>query len=283
MLKLPVSTYYYMINNPPKQRHEQSLVTTVREICAEQNFRLGYRPVKFILERDYGIIKNHKKIRDLMKINKFQPICTKKRPYISFDGRFSNAAPNLNLDKIIASNGSITFIQNFKASGPFKKLGTDVTEFSVEGVKVYLAIIIDFFTGELLAFNASLHPDMKQQADLLEMLKATGINFTGASIHSDQGHQYQRDAWINAIHAMGFIQSMSRKGNCLDNAPTESFFSRLKYAMYWGRKYKSVEDLINAIIKFIAYYNKDRINNKRHMSPTEFRNQHMLVNTSIEG
>ena len=99
----------------------------------------------------------------------------------------------------------------------------------------------------------------------------------GAILHSDQGWQYQMKKYCDKLKDLSIIQSMSRKGNCLDNSPTENFFGRMKEEMFYGKEhlYNDIDSLKKAIIKYINYYNSERIVVKLKMSPIDFRKQSM--------
>ena len=142
--------------------------------------------------------------------------------------------------------------------------------------KLYLSPIIDFHTREVLAYDLSEHPNFRQIIRMFEMLKNKHqFNFSNAILHSDQGWQYQIERYREKIKDLGLIQSMSRKGNCLDNSPTENFFGRMKEEMFYGKEYwyRSMSELKAAIINYIEYYNNERIVNRFHMSPIQYRIQ----------
>ena len=114
----------------------------------------------------------------------------------------------------------------------------------------------------------------KMMAMLKELEKMHGKRIEGMIIQSDQGSQYQSSRYREKLEKMGIIQSMSRRGNCLDNSPTENFFGRMKMEMWYGHEheYNSVEALLTAIDEYITYYNTTRIVTKLKMSPIEYRN-----------
>ena len=92
------------------------------------------------------------------------------------------------------------------------------------------------------------------------------------TIHSDQGFHYQHSTWTNKLEKLKITQSMSRKGNCLDNSPMENFFGILKQEMYYGSEFKNYNELVVEIEKYIRWYNEDRIKTKLNgMSPVMYR------------
>ena len=136
--------------------------------------------------------------------------------------------------------------------------------------KKYIAFIIDFHTREILAYNLSEHPDYCQIDKMFkELEKKHGNKIKGAILHSDMGRQYQMAKYQEKIKDLEMLQSMSRKGNCLDNSPTENFFGRMKEEMFYDKEhlYKDMDSLIRSIIRYIEYYNEERIVNKFHMNP----------------
>ena len=185
----------------------------------------------------------------------------KKRSYHSYRGIVGDIAPNI-IDR------------NFNTSRPYEKAGTDVTVFVTQYGKLYLSPIIDFFTREVLAYDISEHPDMKQIWRMLHLLaKNHKGKYEKMILHSDQGYQYQLKSYHKKLKEMGIVQSMSRKGNCLDNSPTENFFGRLKTEIFYDNEYKyeSLEELEEAIIRYIEYYNNSRIVNRLKMAPIKYR------------
>lgn len=210
---------------------------------------------------DLGLPKvNHKKVERLMnKLGiKARP---KQRKYASYKGTVGRIAPNI-LDR------------DFNTERPYQKIGTDVTVFIMPFGKLYLSPIIDFHTREVLAYNLSESPDFRQIRRMFDdLVEKHGENISGAILHSDQGWQYQMEKYRVRLKELELTQSMSRKGNCLDNSPTENFFGRMKEEMFYGKEhlYKNMENLKKAINEYIEYYNYVRIVNKLGMSPIEYR------------
>ncbi|WP_449427094.1 IS3 family transposase [Pedobacter roseus] len=165
--------------------------------------------------------------------------------------------------------------RNFRADRPFQKWATDVTEFKVGVQKLYLSPIIDLFNGEIISYKLSERPNFKQ---VTEMIKEAFIRIpkqqTALILHSDQGWQYQMKAYQKLLQEKAVIQSMSRKGNCLDNAVIENFFGTIKSELFYLKKYQTIEELKMEIKSYISYYNNDRIRlNLKGMSPVKYRTQ----------
>ena len=125
--------------------------------------------------------------------------------------------------------------RDFEADGPWRKMGTDVTEFKHPWGKVYLAPVYDFGSKEIVAWSVSLSPNMAQQMDILDQLFARMPAGAKPVLHSDMGWQYQQKAWSNRLKEHGVVQSMSRKGNCIDSGATEQVFGHIKDEFFRGR------------------------------------------------
>ena len=248
-----------------KKEKDEELLVLIKEIFFNNYEKYGYLRVTQEL-KNQGYNVNKKKVQRLMKENNLlaKP---QKRSYHSYRGIVGDIAPNI-IDR------------DFITSRQYEKAGTDVTVFITQYGKLYLSPIIDFHTREILAYDLSEHPDMKQIWRMLNNLKERhGDNIKGMILHSDQGYQYQLKAYHRKLEEMEIIQSMSRKGNCLDNSPTENFFGRLKTEMFYEKEYlyNSLEELRQSIIDYIEYYNKERIVSKLKNSPINYRERFYSV------
>ncbi len=184
------------------------------------------------------------------------------KKYNSYRGNVGTAAPNI-------------LNRNFRADQPLQKLVTDVTEFHLEGRKLYLSPIVDLYNGEVISYNLSFHPDMAQIRDMLEKAFQRIPDHSQAILHSDQGWQYQQWQYRGLLCQHGITQSMSRKGNCLDNSPVESFFNLLKRECLNRVKITSFQQFQNVIDQYIHWYNNIRISvNKKGMTPNEYIRYH---------
>ena len=136
------------------------------------------------------------------------------------------------------------------------------------------------FNGEIVSYNLSRHPVFAQVVDMLEKAFNKIPDNTNLILHSDQGWQYQMKHYQYLLNKKGIRQSMSRKGNCLDNSVAENFFGILKSELYYikEKEYKNIEDLEKDIIEYIDYYNYRRIRSKlKGMSPVQFRKHSLSV------
>ena len=187
------------------------------------------------------------------------------KKYRSYKGQVGKIAPNL-------------IQRNFKADAPNKKWTTDITEFSLFGKKLYLSPILDMYNGEIISYNISEHPVLNQVLDMLDQAFLKIPEDTNLIFHSDQGWQYQHKQYQKRLQEKGIRQSMSRKGNCLDNSVMENFFGLLKSELLYLREFSSVEEFRVELEKYIDYYNNKRIKNKlKGLSPVQYRIQSSLV------
>lgn len=251
------SSYYYH----QKRKHTADKYKEVKEaiklLYHAHKGRLGYRRITLYL-KEKGFTINHKTVLKLMRCLGLKSLIRVKK-YRSYKGDQGKTAPNI-------------LKRNFKAAQPNEKWATDVTEFNVRGKKLYLSPVIDLFNGEIISYELSIRPNLEQ---VIKMLKKS---FTGLPdnsnliLHSDQGWQYQMKQYQRMLKKKGIVQSMSRKGNCLDNAVIENFFGILKSELFYLKKYNSIKELESDIKEYIKYYNYDRIKlNLKGMSPVKYR------------
>lgn len=213
--------------------------------------------------KNRGRVINHKTVSKLMLGQGLKSVIRRKK-YISYRGDTNEAAPNL-------------FKQDFKTEEPCMKWATDITEFKVKDKKVYLSPIIELFNGEIISYNLSESPNFKQVSDMLENAFETLKEHQKPTLHSDQGWQYRMTRYKQMLGEKGITQSMSRKGNCYDNAIIENFFGTIKSEMFYLKKYISVDELKKDIKEYISYYNNDRIKlNLNGMSPIKYRAHHCI-------
>ena len=161
--------------------------------------------------------------------------------------------------------------RNFEAETPFEKLTTDVTQFNVCGEKVYFSPVMDLYNREILSYSISRSPNLEQIREMLAGLFEKLPSDARPLFHSDQGWQYQHSEYQRLLKEHNITQSMSRKGNCMDNGAMENFFGRLKVEMFYGETFQSVDEFIHALEEYLWYYNNKRIILKLKMSPVQYR------------
>lgn len=251
------STYYYYLKKKNKDKYE-SEKQDILEIYNTHDGRYGYRRICLELKTN-GCLLNHKTVLKLMKSLNLRGKRGKNGKYNSYKGEVGKVADNL-------------LKRDFHADKPFQKLTTDITQFKIGDKKVYLSPVLDMFNREIISYSISLSPDLKQVRDMLHGLFEKLPAEARPLFHSDQGWQYQHAEYQRMLAEHNITQSMSRKGNCMDNGIMENFFGRLKVEMYYGEKFKSTQAFIEKLEEYIYYYNNDRISLKlKGMSPVQYR------------
>lgn len=263
LAKLPRSTYYYhlkQVNKPDKYREIKEQITAIYH---ENQGRYGYRRITMELH-NRGYVINHKTVQRLMKELGIKCM-VRIQKYRSYKGEVGKIAPNL-------------IERDFSAPAPNQKWTTDITEFSLFGEKIYLSPILDMFNGEIISYNISSRPVLGQVMDMLDKAFAKIPDNTNLIFHSDQGWQYQHKQYQKRLIDKGIQQSMSRKGNCLDNSIMENFFGLLKSELLYLREFESIDEFVMELEKYIDYYNNKRIKSKlKGLSPVQYRVQSSLV------
>lgn len=168
--------------------------------------------------------------------------------------------------------------REFEASRPNEKWVTDVTEFHLYGQKLYLSTILDLYNREIISYTLSSRPNMNMVMNMLDNAVKKLSGNENIILHSDQGWHYQMKKYQRKLNAHGIIQSMSRKGNCLDNSVMENFFGILKTELLYIQHFDSMEDFISELHEYIYYYNNRRTKRKlKGMSPIYYRTHSTMV------
>lgn len=266
---LPKSTYMYWqqrLDRPNKDEQVEKKILEIRK----DNPNYGYRRMAAML-RKQGLLINKKKVQRLVQKLKLQvtSFSRKTRKYSSYKGTIGKVADN-------------EINRKFKVGEPYTYITTDTTEFkylekdkneNYQVKKLYLNPYLDMYNSEIISYEISKQPTLEPILKALDKaIEITNINKDRRIFHSDQGWAYQIKQYTSKLEAEGITQSMSRKGNCLDNSPMENFFGILKQEIYYGKKFYSYEELKETIEEYIEYYNKDRIKEKLgYLSPIEYR------------
>ena len=259
--RLARSTYYYQLKQLDRVDKDKELRTEIQAIYNDHKGNYGYRRIHLEL-RNRGYSVNHKKVQRLMKVLGLAARIRRKLKYSSYQGEIGKKAENL-------------IQRQFEASKPMEKCYTDVTEFAIPAStqKLYLSPVLDGFNSEIIAYNLSTSPNLEQVKSMLEQA-FTEEYYENTILHSDQGWQYQHDSYHRFLESRGIQPSMSRKGNSPDNGMMESFFGILKSEMFYGyeKTFKSLNQLEQAIVDYIDYYNNKRIKAKlKGLSPVQYR------------
>lgn len=257
--ELSRSTFYYQAKAQQAGDRDAELKARIQAIYARHRGRYGYRRITDEL-RQTGPAINHKVVQRLMQAQGLKSLVRPKK-YRSYRG-----ANHVNVPNILE--------RRFQAEKPNQKWVTDVTEFSVKGEKLYLSPVLDLYNGEIVAYQMAKQPTLPLVRDMLDKAMARLSDQEAPLLHSDQGWQYQMPAYRRHLDSRGLIQSMSRKGNCLDNATMESFFGTLKSEFFHLNQFASVKQLQRGLHQYIHYYNHHRIKSKlKGLSPVQYRTQ----------
>ena len=254
--KLPRSTFYYYLKQSETDKYFVEKAE-IKELFEANKQRYGYRRITALL-RQKGIVINHKTVLKLMKSLNLRGKQRKNDKYHSYKGEVGKVADNL-------------LNRDFEASKPFEKLTTDVTQFKVNNEKIYLSPVMDLYNREIISYSISLRPNLEQIREMLQGLTEKLPDDATPIFHSDQGWQYQHSEYQRYLQEHNIIQSMSRKGNCMDNGAMENFFGRLKVEMFYGETFSSTDEFIRCLKDYIDYYNNERIILKLKMSPVQYR------------
>ena len=252
--------YYKWINRTvsQKQTEDEKLARLIAEIYQAQRGIPGYRQMKIILERRYGLKCNLKRVYRLMRVLGLRSVCRKK------NRRYKKKTPA----EYAAGN---VLNREFPSDRQNEKWVTDVTEFKYgSGSKAYLSAVLDLYGRNIVAFSLSRRNNTPL---VLDTFKQAFQKYPDAKplLHSDRGVQYTSRSFQKAMKRAGICQSMSRVGRCLDNAPMEGFWGILKTEMYYLYHFEDYEALLEAICAYIDFYNNHRYQKKLGcMTPAEF-------------
>ena len=259
--QIPRSTYYYHVKRQTKSDKYAEVKNTITAIYHENKGRYGYRRITAELHRQ-GFGLNHKTVQRLMK--ELGLVCrVRMKKYKSYKGEVGKIAPNL-------------LERNFEAEKSNQKWVTDVTEFNLFGQKLYLSPILDLCSTDIVSYSISDKPVLSMVTQMLEKAFVKIPDGTNLILHSDQGWQYQHKQYQRMLKEKGIQQSMSRKGNCLDNAVIENFFGLLKSELLYLQKFESMEHFKKELVDYLDYYNNRRSKAKLKGLPPAIHRQQAL-------
>lgn len=261
MAQLARSTYYYHEKRLTKADKYHNAKEAIAVIYRENRGRYGYRRITRELRRR-GFLLNHKTVHRLMK--QLGLVCrVRMKKYRSYKGEVGRVAPNL-------------LERNFEAEKPNQKWVTDVTEFSLFGQKLYLSPILDLCSRDIVSYSISKKPILSMVTEMLDKAFSKIPDGTNLILHSDQGWQYQHKQYRRMLKAKRIRQSMSRKGNCLDNSVIENFFGLLKSELLYLQTFESMEHFKTELIDYLDYYNNRRSKEKLKGLPPAIHRQQAL-------
>lgn len=245
----------------------EALDEEIQSIFTINKGRYGYRRITLELRRR-GMEYNHKTVYKRMKVLGLRSMVRIVK-YRSYKGRVGRIAPNL-------------LGRDFSTTAPNQKWATDVTQFSLFGEKIYLSPIIDLYSGDIVSYAIARSPNMAMIHKMLDGAFKTLPDGSNLILHSDQGWHYQNPQYQKRLKDKGIRQSMSRKGNCLDNACAENFFGLLKSELLYLQDFNSLDEFIAELENYLDYYNNRRIKGKLGgLTPIEYRAIYQSTHSQI--
>ena len=265
-LKLNRSSYYKWKKRVQSKSELLNVQITeyIKDFYEESNGVLGYRQMNIVINREKSNELPHsvnvKRVRRIMRILGLKSVIRRKRP------DYIKSTPEITAENVLK--------RDFKATGPFEKWLTDVTEFKYyvgnEVRKLYLSAILDLYDRRIIAYKIG---DSNNNELVFTTFDEARSLYPNAKpiFHSDRGFQYTNKVFHQKLLDAGMIQSMSRVGRCLDNAPMEGWWGILKSEMYYLKKFTSREELVSAIENYIHFYNTRRYQKRLNcMTPCEY-------------
>lgn len=254
------SAYYKWTKRCPTEEEKLNtvLLAEIRELHHERKGIYGYRQMKLQLDRRHGRKFNYKRIYRLMRVADIQSVIRRKKR------RYIPSTPDHVAENVLN--------RDFHAAQPNEKWVTDITEFKYGGeCKAYLSAIRDLHDGSLVAWVLGRSNNNALVFETLDQALRAEPDVTPV-LHSDRGFQYTSKQFKTKLKKAGIIQSMSRVGRCIDNAPMESFWGTLKCEEFHLNTYQTFEELRKAIEAYIHYYNNERLQVQLNgLSPMEYR------------
>ena len=263
--------YLYLKEKDQRKHKDEKSFSLIKEIFERKKEKVGARSIKMELE-DVGIVMNLKKIRRIM--SKYRLVCKVRR--------VNKARVTLQKNKEDMKVKNI-LNREFKQDIPHTFASTDITYLKHQNRFSFLSVIKDLATGEVLAWKLSKDMNLKLVLDTIDNLEEyfqnNNLSLNKLLLHSDQGFQYTNLDYHNRLKKLKITQSMSRRGNSVDNAPIESFFGHLKDEVdYINLSFDQLKDLTD---KYMLEYNYKRKQwNKQKMTPVDYK-LHLLSSTSL--
>lgn len=255
------SGYYKWINRAEdfsdRAKENKLIKELILEIHNKYRGTYGRKRICIAINNILNFNVNHKRVYRLMKELNIKSVIRKK----VYKRKFK---PSSVADNILN--------RDFSTNNPLQKLCMDITYIPIDKSArrfLYLNAVKYVFNGQIIAYDLSLRNDVKLVQNTLNKLSKMNLS-ANCILHTDQGFQYTRREYSNFLKKIGVIQSTSRKANCWDNAPIESFFSHLKSELIYLVNTTDVTELTRLIHEYIHFYNNERIQNKIGMSPIEY-------------
>jgi putative transposase len=254
------SSYYYALSHP-KAPTRPELWEKAAEIFGRTPNGCGHRQIAMCLRAEEGVRIADKTALKMMREMGISCGIRRETDYHRHDSYRG----------VVGKTFENVLGRDFSADEPWRKMGTDVTEFAQPWGKAYFAPVLDFCSGEIVAWSISRRPDLRQQDEMPGMLVARKPEGTTPVLTSDMGWQYQHERYWRRVREAGFVQSMSRKGNCLDNACTEGLFGHIKDEFFRGRVWPDFESFKAALEAYVVHWNTVRRQKRLEgLTPVEF-------------
>jgi len=252
------STFFYHQARLARLDRRAGLKAAVTEVFTQAQGRYGYRRVHAVLTgRGWRVAAK----TVLTVMNTLGLVCRvrRRRRYRAWSGASAVVAANV-LDR------------QFRVPAPNLAWVTDLTEFTIGDRKIYLSPVIDLFDRQVIAYSHGPSPTLELANSSLRKAIATLRPGQRPLVHSDQGVHYQHTAWRRILADAGLTQSMSRRGNCLDNAIAENFFGHLKEELFHHNRFDTVAEFTTALDDYMAWFNTTRISTTLgNLSPADYR------------
>lgn len=260
LFRVSRSGYYAFLKRKGTDR-DQEAKALIQKVYERYNGVYGYRQIQLFLLQDHGVWMNHKKVLRIMQDLGIRSRIRLKRRcnYATSEG--DRVARNI-------------LKRDFKADAPNQKWVTDITQYRVGEKWLYLSAIKDLFNNEIIAYQMSVRNDNELVLRTFQQAWSQQKDVTGLIVHSDQGFQYTSHAYHDMLPKVGARNSMSRRGNCHDNASMESFFSHLKTEGLYPYDIRNMDEAQRKIEDYIRFYNQQRPQRKLNkLPPVEYRKQ----------
>ena len=229
-----------------RTKQQSNMEVKIRAVYDEHKGRYGYRRITAALCSSMAEPVDHKCVQRLMQKMGLRSLIRAKKRFRHVPGMSNVHVPNV-------------LQRDFGATAPNQKWATDITEFNVNGHKLYLSGCMDLYNGEINAHLMAKRPVFDLVCGMLEAALSRLGDTSGLPVHSDQGWHYKMQPYRAMLAHRGVTQSMSRIGNCFDNAVIESFFGTLKAEYYHLATLDGIETLEAGVHDYIHYYNHERI------------------------
>jgi len=253
------STFYYQCQAILRSEQQSDMEAKIRVVYDEHKGRYGYRRITAALCHSMAEPVNHKCVQRLMQKMGLRALIRAKKRSRHVPGMSDVHVPNV-------------LQRDFCATAPNQKWATDITEFNLNGQKLYLSACMDLYNGEIIAHRMARRPVFDLVAGTLRAALSRSECTAELTVHSDQGWHYKMQPYRTMLARRGVTQSMSRKGNCFDNAVIESFFGTLKAEYFHLATLDGLEALEAGVHDYIHYYNHERIKlGLRGLSPVDYR------------